>query len=109
MKVMQSRTGLNFMQYIEAMETLDAEAVGFYIWYALEKAGKAPGKYSEFDYSYTGFLESLEGLPKKGEGDEVDPTPPPNRAARRKAPSKKNSGNTARSSRSTVTSPPTGS
>ena len=99
---MESKTGYTFMEWIEGMEKLRADAVRWLIWVSLTRAGNQPScKYSEFDYDYVGFLNSLDGI-----NDEPDPTPA--RAERRA--SKKNSGSTARSSRTTAAaSRPTGS
>ena len=97
-QLMQSRTGYTYQQYIEAVGTGDAKAIGFYLWLTIGQ----PGKFSEFDYDYFALISSFEGM------DEVeDPTPPlENRAARR---SKKSSPGTGRSSRTTAASAPTGS
>lgn len=94
-KLMQSRTGYTYDQYIEGMSTGDATALGFYLWMTLGQ----PGKFSDFDYDYFALVTTIETL-------EVDPTPPPNRAARR---SKKTSTTGGRSSRTTAASAPTGS
>jgi hypothetical protein len=82
-KLMQSRTGYTYQQYVEACGTADAEAIGFYVWMTVGQ----PGKYSDFDYNYFDLISSFDGM---GE-DEADPTPPPNRAARRKSGSTKSS------------------
>jgi hypothetical protein len=102
-KLMQSRTGYTYQQYVEGVAKADAEAFGFYLWMTLQNAGHAVPKYSEFDYDYFALISSLDGVE---EDDGEDPTPPPNRAARR---SKKTSGGGGRSSRSTAASTPTGS
>ena len=102
-KLMQSRTGYTYDQYIEGCSTADAEAIGFYLWMTLGQ----PGKYSEFDYDYFALVTSVkEGQKQEGDDEKPDPTPPPNRAARR---SKKGSAATAPSSPSTAVSAPTGS
>ena len=85
---LESKTGMTFMEWIEAMEKLRADAVRWLIWVSLTRAGKQPScKYSEFDYDYVGFLGSLEGV-------EVTEDPTPARAVRRA--SKKSSPSTAR-------------
>lgn len=100
-KLMQSRTGYTYQQYIEACGTADAEALGFYVWMTVGQ----PGKYSEFDYDYFALISSFEGIE-----EEADPTPPPNRAARRAKTTKRNSGGGRPSSRTTAAeSAPTGS
>jgi ABC-type glycerol-3-phosphate transport system substrate-binding protein len=86
---LESKTGYTFMEWIEAMEKLRADAVRWLIWVSLTRAGKQPeGKYSEFDYDYVGFLGSLQGM------DDETPDPTPARAVRRA--SKKTSPATAR-------------
>ena len=91
---LESKTGYTFMEWIEAMEKLRADAVRWLIWVSLTRAGRQPEcKYSEFDYDYVGFLGSLEGIT-----DAPDPTPA--RAVRRA--SAKKSSSTARSSRTTA-------
>lgn len=102
-KLMQSRTGYTYQQYVEAVSKADAEAFGFYLWMTLQNAGHAVPKYSEFDYDYFALISSFDGVEVD---DEADPTPPPNRAARR---SKKTSAGGGRSSRTTAGSAPTGS
>lgn len=104
--LLKSRTGMSFYKYMDDMEELGAASVGFYIWMQLTMQQKSPPKYSDFDYDYTAWLDSLEGF------EQADPTPPPNRAARRKATKKttKPSGGGGRpSSPTTAESPPTGS
>ena len=92
---LESKTGYTFMEWIEAMEKLRADAVRWLIWVSLTRAGKQPDcKYSEFDYDYVGFLSSLEGV------EDAAPDPTPARAVRR-ASSKKSS-STARSSATTA-------
>lgn len=106
-KLLKSRTGMSFMQYMEDAEELGAASIGFYIWMTLTEQGKDPGKFSDFDFVYTDWLGSLEGF-----GDESeDPTPPPNRAARRaaKKTTTPKSGGGRPSSPTTAASPPTGS
>jgi hypothetical protein len=91
---LESKTGYTFMEWIEAMEKLRADAVRWLIWVSLTRAGRQPEcKYSEFDYDYVGFLGSLEGIT-----DTPDPTPA--RAVRRASTKKSNA--TGRSSRTTA-------
>jgi hypothetical protein len=86
---LESKTGMTFMEWIEAMEKLRADAVRWLIWVSLTRAGKQPScKYSEFDYDYVGFLGSLQGV------EDAAPDPTPARAERRA--SKKTSPATAR-------------
>ena len=87
---LESKTGMTFMEWIEAMEKLRADAVRWLIWVSLTRAGKQPAcKYSEFDYDFVGFLSSLDGV---DDAEPEDPTPA--RAVRRA--SKKTSSGTAR-------------
>ena len=96
---LESKTGMTFMEWIEAMEKLRADAVRWLIWVSLTRAGKQPEcKYSEFDYDYVGFLGSLEGV------EDAAPDPTPARAARRA--SQKKSSSTGRSSRTTAAASP---
>lgn len=97
-ELMESRTGMSYQQYIEGCATGAAACIRFYLWMTLGQ----PGKYSDFDYDYFALITSIDGM----EEEPADPTPPPNRAARR---SKKTSTSTAPSSRTTAPSAPTGS